>query len=246
MVRRVRLISALVSAIAVVLLSATSAGAATNLGSTFVPGGFCSIGTTYIQTVSSGPPYSAPSTGVITSWSFQPGAAVPTTIELKVGRTEPGADLTNNANITIVGQSTPETPTGAGLNTFPTRIPVQAGDDIGIYINGPGPAVNTCNSDSTYTDHYWSGDIAPGTTDIFTEENFHHDVSAILEPDADHDQFGDETQDQCPTNASTQGTCPAAPVTPVTTVKKKKCKKHKKHRSAESAKKKKCKKKKRR
>jgi hypothetical protein len=34
------------------------------------------------------------------------------------------------------------------------------------------------------------------------------DLSATLEPDADHDGFGDETQDQCPTNASTQGACP--------------------------------------
>ena len=66
------------------------------------------------------------------------------------------------------------------------------------------------------------------------------DLSATLEPDADHDDFGDESQDQCPTNASTQGACPVTPATPT----KKKCKKHKKHRSAKSAKKKKCKKKK--
>jgi hypothetical protein len=68
--------------------------------------------------------------------------------------------------------------------------------------------------------------------------------AVFVEPDADHDGFGDETQDQCPTDASTQGPCPVAPVTPVTTVKKKKCKKHKKNHSASSAKKKKCKKKK--
>jgi hypothetical protein len=33
-------------------------------------------------------------------------------------------------------------------------------------------------------------------------------ISVVLEPDADHDGFGDETQDQCPTNATTQGPCP--------------------------------------
>src|SRR5262249_38293584 len=32
-------------------------------------------------------------------------------------------------------------------------------------------------------------------------------VQADIEPDADHDGFGDETQDQCPTQASTQGPC---------------------------------------
>jgi hypothetical protein len=58
-------------------------------------------------------------------------------------------------------------------------------------------------------------------------------TSGTIEGDADGDGFGDETQDACPTNASTQGTCP-----------KKKCKKkHRKH-SAEAAKKK-CKKKRR-
>src|SRR5262249_49078219 len=35
-------------------------------------------------------------------------------------------------------------------------------------------------------------------------------VSAVIEPDADHDGFGDETQDQCPTQATTQGPCDTA------------------------------------
>jgi Ca2+-binding RTX toxin-like protein len=40
-------------------------------------------------------------------------------------------------------------------------------------------------------------------------------VAANVEPDSDRDGFGDETQDQCPTNASIQGPCPqpAAPPT---------------------------------
>jgi hypothetical protein len=56
------------------------------------------------------------------------------------------------------------------------------------------------------------GDPAPGETrsavgapeDSVTLVN----VSASLEADADGDGFGDETQDQCPTNATTQGPCP--------------------------------------
>ena len=35
-------------------------------------------------------------------------------------------------------------------------------------------------------------------------------ASADIEPDADHDGFGDETQDQCPTQATTQGPCDTA------------------------------------
>jgi hypothetical protein len=37
-------------------------------------------------------------------------------------------------------------------------------------------------------------------------------IRATIEADADHDGFGDETQDQCPTDATTQGPCPV--VTP--------------------------------
>jgi uncharacterized repeat protein (TIGR01451 family) len=35
------------------------------------------------------------------------------------------------------------------------------------------------------------------------------DAEATIEPDADGDGFGDESQDQCPTDPSTQGTCSA-------------------------------------
>jgi hypothetical protein len=39
-------------------------------------------------------------------------------------------------------------------------------------------------------------------------------VNADLEPDADGDDFGDLTQDACPTNATTQGACPPEPPPP--------------------------------
>ena len=40
-------------------------------------------------------------------------------------------------------------------------------------------------------------------------------LSADIEPDADHDGFGDETQDKCPTDATTHDACPdkTAPTT---------------------------------
>ena len=37
------------------------------------------------------------------------------------------------------------------------------------------------------------------------------DANADIEPDADGDTFGDETQDLCPADASTQGACPPGP-----------------------------------
>lgn len=37
-------------------------------------------------------------------------------------------------------------------------------------------------------------------------------IEALIEPDADRDGFGDETQDRCPADASTQAPCPVTPV----------------------------------
>ena len=54
---------------------------------------------------------------------------------------------------------------------------------------------------------------------------FRVNAQAVVEPDADHDGFGDNTQDQCPSNGTTQGPCPVTPS-------KKKCKHKKKHHSA--------------
>ena len=64
-------------------------------------------------------------------------------------------------------------------------------------------------------------------------------VQFRVEPDADLDGFGDETQDKCQGTAGTTAGCPAQK-----NKKKKKCKKGKKKKSADAAKKKKCKKKK--
>jgi len=45
-------------------------------------------------------------------------------------------------------------------------------------------------------------------------------MNADVEADADNDGFGDETQDQCPTDASTQGQCPPDTDPPETTITK--------------------------
>jgi hypothetical protein len=242
--RRLRLISALVGATGVGLLSATSAGAATNLGETFDPPDSCAPDTTYLLTKSPGNTYTVPFGGVITSWSFQAGSVPPVSVRLKVGRVVSGTDLSDvETDLSIIGQSATETVPANTLKSYTTRVAVQQGDFLGIYLGGEGDELVQCadDSDLDFRDHYNNSEVFAGATAPFTlEGGAQFDVAAVLEPDADHDGFGDETQDQCATNAGTQGSCP-----PVTPAKKKKCKKHKKkHRSAESAKKK-CKKKKR-
>ena len=171
------------------LAFSTSAGAATQIGETFVPPDDCTSGITFLQTTSPGGQYLAPSSGVITSWSFQASPSPPQ-VKFKVGRPQGGTTFM------IVGESSFKTPVPNALNTYTdVAIPVQTGDVIGsIY---QGVAGNDCFRQSLFHDeHYFDGDPPPGTIATFQPEpEFQLDVSATLEPDCDSDGLGDETQD---------------------------------------------------
>ena len=188
------------------------------------------------MTGSPGNTYTAPSSGVISRWSFQAGSSVPESVKLKVGRAAPGTNLSApTVDLSVTGESASEVLVTNSLNSYSTRVSVQQGDFLGIYLGGIDYVPCGDQSSTGFVDHYNVSDVLAGTNATFTRETEGQvEVAAVLEPDADHDGFGDETQDQCATNAGTQGPCTATQV-------KKKCKKHKKHRSAESAKKKKCK-----
>ena len=201
---------------AAILLAVTGqAKAATTLGETFDPDG-CAADTTYIQTVDPQNSYGVPFDGVITSWSYQASQMLPATaVQLKIATVAPGADLTMDADVTVVAQSAMEVPVAGVVNTFPTRIPVEGGQRIGEYVNGGGAGCS--RQDPAYTDHFFGGaNVQPGTTDLFTVEDFQQNISAVLEADADNDGFGDETQDGCPAEAANQGPC----VPPETTITK--------------------------
>jgi hypothetical protein len=142
----------------------------------------------------------------------------------------PGPDITMSvtADGTLAGH----------ITEVSTRRTVQAGDFVGIEF--PDTVKDGANGPPRQC-AFKTGGNAPGTTQTYTTATCNNNewlVQATVEPDADHDGFGDETQDQCPTNASTHGACPVPAAT--TTAPKKKCKK--KHRSADAVVAKKCKK----
>jgi hypothetical protein len=132
--------------------------------------------------------------------------------------------------------------TSAGhITAVATQRSIQAGDRLGLF--GFGLTTKVGANGTPRQCAYSTTGNAAGTTKTYTTSLCNNDewlLQATVEADADNDGFGDETQDQCPTSASTHGACPisAPPATH-----KKKCKK-KKHRSAGAvAAKKKCKKK---
>ena len=193
-------LAALAGGIALGWLGAAQAQGATSLGQAFSPNTGCGA-STFIQSSSPGNLYSAPFSGVITSWTYQASATPPAQLRLKVARSAGG-------DFTIVGESSLQAPVAGTLETFPTRIPAQAGDVIGFY---QSTSAQCGTYTAGYADHYASStDVAPGGPPLTYSPGgvFQLAIGATIEPDADHDGFGDETQDACPSDSTTQGACP--------------------------------------
>ena len=205
------------------LLGASPAGAAVTIGETFAPPFTCSSGATLFVSGSppAGPSYAVPTSGVITSWSFQTNATPATTMRFKVGRGTP-------TSLTTVARGPLEVPEASTVNTFPVRAPVQAGDVIGF--SKPAGDFSGCGvSVAGFTFSASTIDTALGSTDTFVAIGARAPISAQLEPDADGDGFGDETQDLCPSDADTVKACrdKEPPETTITAKPKKKVKKKK-------------------
>ncbi len=162
------------------------------------------------DTVGGGTPtYTVPSAGVITSWSVMGDVSLAAKVQLKVGLEAPD-------NVyTITGSSVPKQLTPSTLNTFTSRIPVTAGDRLGLRV--PVGAIAPCGvltGNAADTIRYIGGtgpDPALGSTYATNTASatVRVNVSANVEPDVDNDGFGDVTQDLCPTVTSSQGDCVA-------------------------------------
>lgn len=215
------ILTTLASAVGVLML-APPASAATTIGdTTTTPNALCGIGTyTFIQVTSPSDGYAVPSAGVITSWQYRPGGQA-ASVKLKVVRS------TGGSNYRTVGESAAQAIIPAALNNFPTRVPVAAGDRIGIFVDTPNSFVCTAGA-ASYDSGLLIGEGAPNTTASYSSvPGIKIPVGAVVEPDADGDGYGDETQDSCPTSAAVQvGPCPdtTAPETEITKQPKRKTK----------------------
>jgi hypothetical protein len=145
------------------------------------------------------PLYTVPAGGgVVTSWSHMAPDPIgfAETMALQMLRPAGGTQFT------VIGQSAVQS-IFIGLNSFPTRIPVQAGDVIGVYVQHGGnvaycqEAAPTLNLGDRTREINATQNPAVGTTLDFVgnEQSARLDVAAVVEPDRDGDGFGDETQD---------------------------------------------------
>jgi hypothetical protein len=161
----------------------------------------------------------APANGVITRWKSTIGVPIPPGIlqvTLQVYRPA-GPNL-----FTLVGQSA-SMPVNSGVNSFSTRVPVQTGDRLGFFGTAGAETVGLFCETGQPADVMGYTEAPPslGGTALFeTVPGFRVPLSAVIEPDADNDGFGDETQDGCPQSAAIQTACPPVALSTSTQVKK--------------------------
>jgi hypothetical protein len=234
----------LIGALAVAAVFPAGAQGAEVLGSTGGADICADNQTSTSPSVETGADFVANSAGVITSWSTLAGVGAGYSLKVVVLRRPNPLELDTYAKVAediVRPLATPST-----LNVVTgTHIPIDAGQFLGVFVpNGQPGGFGYCYNAAGGAGNqyrYAPGDLTVGgPSALFTGGgSVRLNLSAIVEPDADKDGFGDETQDLCPTSPATQGACPV-----VTTKKKCKKKKRKKGKSAAAAKKKKgCKKK---
>jgi hypothetical protein len=184
------------------LAGASSASAATEVGNDCAAtAGVQGVAFVQLAEAPGNPlPFAVPAPGVLTKWRVtkEQHTLEPFEAKLKVYR---ATDVPNQ--LEVVGGSALET-LEEGPNSFDARIPVQAGDRLGLYGTTPSGAMNCMTSSAQDVIGVSVGDVPPGSAQVFSVEKSSSRVavSALVEPDADHDGFGDETQDRCPQSAS--------------------------------------------
>jgi len=208
--------------VAMSLAVAPAASAATEFGDTC--GGTTAAGEYTLMTLDAPPatlPLAAPSGGVITKVKVNSaiGVAVSIPTAVKVLRSAGGNKYT------VIGQQS--VLANPGITTADARIPVQQGDRLGLH-GEPFFFEGTTISASLYcagapgTLGAVVGDVPVGSTaDFIAVTTARVPLAAIIEPDADGDGFGDETQDACPQLASLQTPCPVVTVEASSIIKRK-------------------------
>jgi hypothetical protein len=187
------------SALGPAVLGAATANAAVVIGQT-APGAtnLCGSGN-LAQSTEAGPPsYVVPSPGVITAWQHK---AAPSGGDLRLLVWKGPAV----SPLTLAGRSAVETFAGGLLQSFPTRVPVSAGDVLGIRVHSTdGACTFFTGAGDAVIGRGGAPDIAPGESMMTTSTlpNQRVNVSATVEPDADGDGYGDESQDNCDTVAN--------------------------------------------
>jgi hypothetical protein len=209
------------AATALVAAIPTSASAATVFGS---PCNAVNItdGAIWINTGHGGAnplPVTAPISGVITEWTVNADISVesegklsgefprllqPRMVVLQAEGTEA---------FKVIGEAAGGALNLHGSSTYKSRVPVGAGDYLALAGNPYGAYCETTDPADTFKSAV--GGTPVGSTfrvEAASKTLLQAPIVAQIEPDADGDGYGDETQDQCPQSAAYQTACPVVTV----------------------------------
>jgi hypothetical protein len=204
---------------------APGAVAATEFGDNCVANRSSSIpasATLFALTATGDPlPLTAPTSGIITKWKFN---LVSEAVGFQIPQTLKVLRPNGPKSVQVIGESA-QSVTG-GSNSFDTRIPVQAGDRLGLFASGGSKyGLLYCEEEGGPKNRIaaFEGSASVGSGASYEEGEGEIRVPAVgvIEPDADNDGFGDETQDKCPQSAATQAECPTITIDIGSAVKKK-------------------------
>ncbi len=217
-----RLLGATAALLLSLALAAPGARAAVTLGSSMPPPSGDAVGCaggsscTFVATSLPGRQLAAPFDGVLVRWRHATNSLASPPGVLRVIRPGQGGTYTDVTPSTLPKPLTPQSEVTPGMTTVPLRIAVEQGDLLGLRLdsNDEIPIAYRPGGDVPASDFAFDV-FAPmlATTprapeESVTGESFEFLVNADLEPDADADGFGDETQDRCPGLAELEsGTC---------------------------------------
>jgi hypothetical protein len=158
---------------------------------------------------------------VITKVKMQLGISLPLAIPQQAKLLKPAG----GNNYTVTNQTNFNASTGQTVAD--ARMPVVAGERLALHglpftYSGTSYAGYEfiCPDESSVLGGV-TGDVPPGSTASFEEvAPAKIPLAAVIEPDADNDGFGDETQDACPQSAALQTPCPPVALSTSTQIKK--------------------------
>jgi Ca2+-binding RTX toxin-like protein len=197
-------------------LATPAANASQTLGQTSGAADDC--GSAVVSVQDGSPGYVASSNGVVVSWSYLAHAGTP---DLRLRIYRPGTSATEwiarSESALKLGGSGAGKVNANTTNTFPESpgLSIKSGDHLGLTTAGAGSVTWGCISTGSAADLIRQKnppDAAVGVAATFPGAaltNLKIGVSAVVEPDADGDSFGDESQDSCPTDSTVHvGACP--------------------------------------
>ena len=161
---------------------------------------------TGVQNALPGRQITSPIDGVVVRWRVGDGTG---SMAFRVVRSAGGA-FTGVGRSDTVTPSVPPSPVGAPptVSTFATRVPIRTGDFIGIDLPTPDSALGQRTVGGAtvlgFVPVLGDGETRAPQASLPDTEGL---LNADIEPDADRDGFGDESQDLCAKDAATQGLC---------------------------------------